>query len=134
MKRADKKEMAEREHQICLMISIGFKRSEIAKELAPMFKVSERSIERQYDQIITNWIEVDKNKLDQAKAGYIMQLSHLYKKAYDAGQWKVASEIVEKQAKMMGLYTPKAQTEEERPSINIVPRGLTVVPKAENGD
>lgn len=134
MKRAGKSEMAQREQEICALIALGFKRVEIATELATKFKCSKKSIERHYDKIIKTWIDLEKDKLDTAKAQYILQLRHLHKKAVEAGQWKVAAEIVEKQAKMMGIYQPKAQSQEEKPAINIVPRSLAVVPKAGNDD
>lgn len=134
MKRASKKEMAQREQDICQLIAIGLKRTDISDELAAKYKVSKIAIERQYDRIINDWITEEKDKLDLAKAQYIMQLRHLHQKAVEAGQWKTAAEIVEKQAKMMGLYNIKSQTQEDKPEINIVPRSLTVVPKAENGD
>ena len=134
MAKASKNEMRERENDIVSLVALGFNRGDISKELAPKHRVSEKSIERQYDNIISNWVKVDRLQQENARAAYIFQLNKLYKDAYAAGQWKVAADIVEKQAKMMGLYLPKAQELEEKPTINIVPRSLAVVPKSGNGE
>ena len=133
MKRASRKDMHLREQEIVGLIAIGLARADISEKLAEKFRISRKSIERQYDNIIENWVTIDKDKIDQAKANYIMRLEGLYIKAYNDKQWKIAAEIIEKQAKIMGVYSPKAQTEDKAPTINILPKGgLAVVPKAEN--
>ena len=134
MKRASRKEMYLREQEIVSLIAIGFTRADIAEQLAPKFKVSNKTVERQYDSIIESWVLNDKDQIDQAKANYIMRLEGLYQKACKDKMWKTASEIIEKQAKIMGIYSPKAATKEAAPTINIVSKnGLSVVPKVENG-
>lgn len=136
MSKASKMQMKQREADILELLNQGHSRSDIGKLLCEKYFCTPNAIERQHDNIIKKWVEANKDQVDEAKAQYILRLGHLYQKAYRQGQIKLASDIIEKQAKLMGLYNPKVENIKETPKINIIERNapLAVVPtkKAEN--
>ena len=132
--KAGKLEMREREEKILDLIGKGFSRAEISKVLAPEYRVSRQSIEKQYDKTIKSWAKDNSSLKEETKAVYLQQLSDLYKRAYEAGHWKAAGELVEKQAKLHGMYQPKAVEAEKPATIKIMEKGsLEVVPGGKSG-
>lgn len=122
MAKASKLQMAERKTIILKLIGQGRSRSEISKELAPKYGVSEQSIERQYDKAINELTELHTDNMEDIRTEYLLQLRDLYRKAYNDESWKIASEIIEKQAKLMGMYKDKQEDKKQAPTIHIIER------------
>lgn len=124
--------MLQRERDIVELIGQGKRRSEIGSMICIKYKCSSQSIERQYDKVLKKWIadNKDTNFINEVKATQITRLNDLYEQCYKNNQWKVASDIAEKIAKMSGVNSVVAEDEETAPVFNIVPR--KVVPDDES--
>lgn len=127
--------MQKRETEILKLISFGYGRKHVCEEIAERFKCTQLAAEKQYDKLLKSLHITDTSQKEDARSVFIQRYEYLFKTAVQNKNLKTASDIIDKQAKLLGLYD-KDGMREEAPQIIISGKpDLQVVPgKAENED
>jgi hypothetical protein len=112
--------MYERQKDIQTCMTHGKTRAETCRELAEKWKVSVRSMERQYDdmvQVIEKEVEAGRAEL---RAKLMARNDEIYKKSMSEAKYKTALDANIAQAKLGGLLTEKTT------ESNTVPQMITI--------
>lgn len=118
--KAGKLEMAERDSKIIDLMGKGLSCAEICKLLAPLYKVSEKSIQRQYYMICNEAVQgLSEEKKNEYRAEAIARSDYAYKAAIAEGNLKQALDATNLKAKLTGLYEKTDNVESKPTVINI---------------
>ena len=137
-KKATKYDMLRREKLIIDLMGRGTAPKEIWEEVARLEKVSPRTIETQYYQILKEMKKSVSEDRDELRAQLMTQQSQIFNKALEAGALKTALDATQAKAKLAGLYEVEASKDELPKAILVKEKDfsqkLEVVPppKAEN--
>lgn len=109
--------MAEREAQIIDLMGKGLSCAEICRVLAPKYRVSERTIERQYYIVVNQAVQnLSDEKKKEYRAEAIARADYAYKRAVSEGNIKYALDATNLKAKITGLYE-KSESNETSPTV-----------------
>ena len=112
--------MAERAAKILRMMGQGFSCAEICAVLAPQYKISKKSIERQYYMICNESVlGLSEEKKNEFRAEAVARTDYLYKRAVAEGNLKQANDACNLKAKLTGLYEKSEGGESSPTVINI---------------
>ena len=134
MSKSTQTQMKRRERRIVELIAQGCTRQEVGDMIAAEFKCTPLAGAKQYDKLIKSLMINTTEDRETQRAVFLTRFEQLFKRALEKENFKTASEIIEKQAKLMGLYDKDA-VREAPPSIRITgPKPLEVVPKLVNDE
>ncbi len=137
MAKATKLTMIRREKAIQEMMSQGIDRTTICETLAAKEKVSAKSIERQYYQIVGAMERLVTENRSELRANLMARQEAIFKKSMEDAKYKTALDATVAQAKLGGLNETVSE-ETKRPEVITMREkdfsgSLEVVkPKAEN--
>lgn len=111
-----KDQLYQRELDIHFYISEGFKRKEIFKKISEKYKISERTVERQYYSILKRLSQDIEDSRSNLRNELMTRNDEIYKRAMSEGKFKVALDANMAQAKLAQLDKDQ-EKEEKRPEI-----------------
>lgn len=128
-KKSTKMEMEEREEKILELVAQGFSRRQIGERISASYNCTHLAACKQYDKLLKNMKNTSDEEKESIRTVLLQRYEYLYRQALANNQVKSASEIIDKTAKLVGLYE-KQSGKEEVPEIFISGRSdLKVVPK-----
>lgn len=137
MAKATKLEMLERERIIIELMAEGVSKTDICEKLANQYKISPRSVETQYYQIVGSMQQLVDEKKGELRANLMARQEEIFKRSMKDAKYKTALDATVAQAKLGGLYENVASEPKQPEIITIKEKdfsgSLEVVPaKAEN--
>jgi hypothetical protein len=137
MARATKIDLIRREKRIQALMAEGADRTTILNTVAKEEKVSPRTIEEQYYEIVSEIEKLVKENRSELRAQLMARQEKIFKQAMSEGMYKTALDATVAQAKLAGLNDVITEAPKRPEVITIKERDfsstLTVVPKkAEN--
>lgn len=132
-RKSNKVIMAAREKLITELISQGYTRKNIIQIVSEKFETTELSIAKQYDRMIQE-LKIDSASMrEEARIKFMQRFEYLYQLSLKEKKLKTAMDIVERQAKLLGLYDKVTAEKEQAPTIEIIENDANVLPLKENG-
>lgn len=130
--------MLQREQLIQKLMAEGVERNTMLKIVAREFKVSERSIRKQYELIVSDIQKMFKEQRGELRANLMARQEGIFQECIKKGNLKTALEATRDQAKLAGLFETEAE-EVKRPDAIIFKEKdfstpLAVVPSKVAGD
>lgn len=129
-KKSTKTEMIEREDRIVALIGQGMSRKAIGDLIASEYGCTPLAACKQYDNLIKEIQVVTTQERETTRSVLLQRYEHLYREALSRGNYKTASDVLDKQAKLLGLYDRDAVKEEApkivikgKPDLKVVPEG-----------
>lgn len=131
--------MAAREKRIIELIEQGTPLSEVYALVAHEFKCAEKTVQNQYYKIFKDLGSVTSATKDEWRGRILARQESLYRRAVENGNIKNANDVLNSQAKILGLNEKVAETPDRAETIIFkqkdMSKPLEVVPeekKAEN--
>jgi AraC-like DNA-binding protein len=130
--------MIQREQMIQELMSKGMERNLMLRTVASAFHVSERSIRKQYEAIVSEIQTMVKDQRHELRAQLMARQEGIFQKAIEKGNLKTALEATRDQAKLAGLFEAEI-AETKRPEAIIFKEKdfstpLSVVPQKAASD
>lgn len=133
-----KSKIIAREQRIHKLMSEGMERGLMLRTVATEFGVSERSIRRQYEDIIAAMQTMVKDQRGELRANLMARQEGIFQAAIGKGNLKTALEATRDQAKLGGLFEAEIETAKRPDTIVFKEKDfstpLTVVPAKAAGD
>lgn len=130
--------MIAREERIQRLMSEGMDRNLMFRTVATEFGVSERSVRKQYEQIVADMQTLVKDQRGELRANLMARQEGIFQAAMGKGNLKTALEATRDQAKLAGLFDAEIEQPKKREAIIFKEKDfstpLTVVPAKAAGD
>lgn len=126
MARLTKRQMYERERSIHAMIRRGASVNTIEEKLSKKYECAKSTIRAQYNKVMTDLIEANKEALPELKANLMERANFIFEKALENDNLKTALETINLQAKIGGVYNKSDKAEDKTPEF------ITIGKKTEN--
>jgi hypothetical protein len=111
---SNKLAIVRREKRISDLLSEGRNKAEICQILAGEFKVSPRTVERQYYSIVNELARESQESKMELRGTLLARLDQVYHAALADNKLQIAVNAISAQAKIGGLHDPKPQDELEQ--------------------
>lgn len=135
---AGKAQIALREKRIIELIEQGTPLSEVYAMVAHEFKCAEKTVQNQYYKIFKDLGSVSAATKDEWRGRILARQEALYRQAMARGNIKNANDVLNSQAKILGLNEKVAEAPDRAKSIIFKPKDMSkpleVVPKAEKAE
>lgn len=99
-----KLQMIARETRIQQLMTEGMDRGAMLRTVAAEFSVSERSVRKQYEQIVNSMQTLVKEQRHELRANLMARQEGIFQKAIQKGNLKTALEATRDQARLGGLF------------------------------
>ena len=135
---AGKAQIAIREKRIIDLLEKGTPNSEIFAMVAHEFKCSEKTVQNQYYKIAKDLGNVTAAVKDEWRGRILARQESLYREAREKGNIKGANDILNSQAKILGLNDKIAEAPDRADTIIFKPKDMSVplevVPETEKAE
>lgn len=133
-----KLEIAKREKRIMVLIEQGTSTSETIALVAHEYRVSEKTVRNQYYKLIKGLGNVSSSTKEEWRGVILARQEALYRQAISRGNVKNANDVLNSQAKILGLNEKTAETPDRAETIVFKPKDMSapleVVPETEKAE